>query len=269
MIKNSKGSRKAKELLLEIGFEEITDIPMDIFVAGLGATLIEIPLKNSDGKIVRGNSKTLIKINSEIQFEERKRFTVAHEIGHFLLHSKLDLGAHNETSNTLNWFNTTVQQAKKGIQEWEANDFASELLMPEDLIRKETFRKKFSPDLVKDLSIRFKTSLTSIIYRLLSLDIYPLFVVFVNKGIVRYWSKSNNFWIKVKNITKLAPPEDSVALEYIDANYEYLYSGKEKAQQIYKSIWFELKDDEDDSDFFEYCIPTKQYETIISVIWEK
>lgn len=115
MIKNSKGSRKAKELLLEIGFEEITDIPMDIFVAGLGATLIEIPLKNSDGKIVRGNSKTLIKINSEIQFEERKRFTIAHEIGHFLLHSKLDLGAHNETSNTLNWFNTTVQQAKKGI----------------------------------------------------------------------------------------------------------------------------------------------------------
>lgn len=269
MIKNSKGSRRAKELLEEIGFDEITDVPMDIFVAGLGATLIEMPLKNSDGKIVRGNSKTLIKINSEIQFEERKRFTIAHEIGHLLLHNKLDLGVHNETSNTLNWFNTAVQQAKKGIQEWEANDFASELLMPENLIRKETIRKKFSPDLVKDLSIRFKTSLTSIIYRLISLDIYPLFVVFVNKGLVRYWSKSNNFWIKVKNITKLSPPEDSVALEYIEANYEYLYSGKEKAQQIYKSIWFELKDDEDDSDFFEYCIPTKQYETIISVIWEK
>jgi hypothetical protein len=80
--------------------------------------------------------------------------------------------------------------------------------------------------------------------------------------------KSNNFWVKVKDITKLMPPEDSVALEYIDANYEYLYSDKEKAQQIYKSIWFELKDDEEDSNFFEYCIPTKQYETIISVIWE-
>jgi Zn-dependent peptidase ImmA (M78 family) len=269
MIKNSKGSRKAKELLLEIGFEEITDIPMDIFVAGLGATLIEIPLKNSDGKIVRGNSKTLIKINSEIQFEERKRFTIAHEIGHFLLHSKLELEVHNENSNTLNWYNTALHQAKKGIQEWEANDFASELLMPEQLIRKETFKKKFSPELVKELSLKFKTSLTSTIYRLLSLDIYPLFVVFINKGVVRYWSKSNNFWVKIKDITKLPPPEDSVALEYVDAGYEYLYSGKDKTQQIYKSTWFELKDDEDDSDFFEYCIPTKQYETIISVVWEK
>lgn len=269
MIKNSKGSRKAKELLLEIGFEEITDIPMDIFVAGLGATLIEIPLKNSDGKIVRGNSKTLIKINSEIQFEERKRFTIAHEIGHFLLHSKLELEVHNENYNTLNWYNTALHQAKKGIQEWEANDFASELLMPEELIRKETFRKKFSPELLKELSLKFKTSLTSTIYRLLSLDIYPLFVVFINKGVVRYWSKSNNFWVKIKDITKLTPPEDSVALEYVDAGYEYLYSGKDKAQQIYKSTWFELKEDEDDTVFFEYCIPTKQYETIISVVWEK
>lgn len=268
MRKNSKGSRKAKELLEDIGVEEITDIPMDLFVAGLDATLIEEPLKNSDGKIIRGNSKTLIKVNSEIKFEERKRFTIAHEIGHFLLHNKLDLEVHNETSNTLNWFNATEQQAKKGIQEWEANDFASELLMPESLVRRETYKKKFSPTLVKNLSIRFKTSLTSIIYRLVSLDIYPLFVVFIHSGNVKFWSKSNNYWVKIKDITKLPPPEDSVAQEYINGNYEYLYSGNDKAQRIYKSTWFEIKDDEDDTPFFEYCLPTKEYKTIISVIWE-
>lgn len=269
MIKNKKGSNKAKMLLQEIGFDEITEIPMDIFVAALGATLIEESLPNSDGKIIRGNTKTLIKINSDIIFEERKRFTIAHEIGHYLLHNKLELDVHNETSNSLNWFNSTEQQAKKGIQEWEANDFAAELLMPEALVRKETFRKIFSPDLVKQLSTRFKTSITSIIYRLLSLDIYPLFVVFISTGIVRYWSKSNSFWVRVQNITKLPPPQNSVAEEYVEAGYEYIYTGNDKAQIINKSTWFELKEDEDDSDYFEYCIPTKQYETIISVIWEE
>jgi hypothetical protein len=269
MIKNKKGSNKAKMLLQEIGFDEITEIPMDIFVAALGATLIEEPLTNSDGKIIRGNTKTLIKVNSDIKFEERKRFTIAHEIGHYILHNKLELDVHNETSNSLNWFNSAEQQAKKGIQEWEANDFAAELLMPEALVRKETFRKKFSPDLVKQLSTRFKTSITSIIYRLLSLDIYPLFVVFISSGIVRYWSKSNNFWVRVLNITKLPPPRNSVAEEYIEAGYEFIYTGNDKAQTIDKSIWFELKDDEEDTDFFEYCIPTKQYQTIISVIWEE
>lgn len=113
MIKNKKGSNKAKALLEEIGFDEITDIPMDIFVAGLGATLIEESLPNSDGKIIRGNTKTLIKVNSDIQFEERRRFTIAHEVGHYLLHSKLELEVHNENSNSLNWFNSAEQQAKK------------------------------------------------------------------------------------------------------------------------------------------------------------
>jgi len=269
MVRNKRGSNRAKELLEEIGFDEITEIPMDIFVAGLGATLIEEHLPNSDGKIIRGTTKTLIKVNSDIQFEERRRFTIAHEVGHYLLHSKLELEVHNETTNSLNWFNSTEQQAKKGIQEWEANDFAAELLMPEALVRKETFKKKFSPDLVRDLSIRFRTSLTSIIYRLLSLDIYPLFVVFISGGTVRYWSKSKTFWVRVQNITKLPPPANSVAEEYIEAGYEFLYQGTDKAQIIAKSTWFELRDDEDDIDYFEYCIPTKQYKTIVSVIWEE
>lgn len=113
-----KGSIRAKQLLDEIGFDEITDLPMPQFVSGLGATLIEEPLSNSDGKIVRGRTKTLIKINSEIPYEEKRRFTMAHEVGHYLLHEQLEV--HNENSNTLNWFNNTEQQMQKGIQEWEA-----------------------------------------------------------------------------------------------------------------------------------------------------
>lgn len=267
-MKNRKGSIRAKELLNEIGFDEISDLPMDILVSGLGATLILTPLKNSDGKIIRGNSKTLIKINSEIPYEEKIRFTIAHEIGHFLMHDKLNLDVHNDNSNTLNWFKSTEQQAKRGVQEWEANDFASELLMPEEVFKKEIHRKKFSPDLVKQLSSKFKTSLTSVVYRLMSLDLYPLFIVSIHNNKVSYWNKSKNFWVKVKDITKLLPPEDSVAKEYIDADFNFIYKENEKAQIISKSVWFELNPSEADSDFYEYCIPTKQYKSIISVIWE-
>jgi hypothetical protein len=268
MKANKKGSLKAIELLEEIGFDDISDLSMDVFVAGLGATLIMESLKNSDGKIIRGNSKTLIKVNSEIPYEEKIRFTIAHEIGHFLLHNKLDLEVHNDNSNTLNWFKATEQQAKKGLQEWEANDFASELLMPERIFRKFTEKKKFSPALIQELSKRFKTSLTSVAYRLVALDIYPLFIVSIHNGIVSYWNKSDNFWVKIKDITKLSPPEDSVAQEYIEADYNFIYKESEKAQLIPKSVWFELKSYEKDSDFYEYCIPTKQYKSIISVIWE-
>lgn len=268
MKTNKRGSIKAKELLEKIGFDDISDLPMDLLVSGLGATLIIEPLKNSDGKIVRGNSKTLIKVNSEIPYEGKKRFTIAHELGHHLLHNKLDLELHNDNKDTLNWFKSSEQQAKKGLQEWEANDFASELLMPEKVLRKFVENKRFSPNLIKDVASHFKTSLTSVTYKLASLNIYPLFIVSIHRGKVSYWNLSKNFWVKVKDITKLEPPENSVAQEYIEANYDFIYKEFEGAQLISKSVWFELKTYEKDSDFYEYCIPTKQNQSIISIIWE-
>lgn len=265
-MKNKKGSVRAKQFLEETGFDEITDLDMGLVVSAIGATLIEEPISNSDGTIVRGKTKTLIKVNSEIPYPEKKRFTIAHEIGHYLLHEKLEV--HGENSNTLNWFNNTEQQMQKGIQEWEANDFAAELLMPEGLFVKEATGKKFTPDLLKSLSERFKTSITSTLFRYVDLDLHPVFVVFMSNGIVNYWKKSNRMWVKIKDITKLSPPSDSVADEYIEAGYEFVYSGKDKKQTIEKSTWFELKDEEEDSVFYEYCIPTKNYKTLISVVWE-
>lgn len=262
---NNKGKNKAKEVLEEIGFEEVTDVSNADLVRGFGVIFIFEPLDNADGKIIRGEKRTIIKVNSSIPYPARIRFIIAHELGHFFLHKKLEL--HTDNSKTLNWFNLE-NQAKRGLQEFEANDFASEFLMPENKFRDFVYGKYFSPDLIKELSIRFKTSLTSIVYRLITLDICPLFVVFIANGIVKYWLKSSDLRCWVEDLTKLPPPEDSVAREYINADYDFVYTGNEKAQEISRSTWFKLNENQEDSDFLEYCIPTKQYKTIISIIWE-
>jgi hypothetical protein len=59
-------------------------------------------------------------------------------------------------------------------------------------------------------------------------------------------------------------------MEYIKKDYIFVYSHEEKAQTIYKSTWFNLNDndEEEDTEFYEYCIPTKKYKTVLSVIWE-
>lgn len=262
---NNKGKNRAKEVLVEIGFDEITDLSNDDLVRGFGVIFIMAPLDNADGKIIRGKKRTIIKVNSSIPYPERIRFIVAHELGHYFLHNKLEL--HTDNSNTLNWFNLE-NQAKRGLQEFEANDFASELLMPEKVFRKYVNGKYFSPDLIKELSTRFQTSLTSIVYRFITLDICPLFVVFIADGIVKYWRKSSDLKCWVEDITKLPPPEDSVAKEYIEADYDFVYTGNEKAQEISRSTWFKLNENQEDSDFLEYCIPNKQFKTLISIIWE-
>ncbi|WP_036385087.1 ImmA/IrrE family metallo-endopeptidase [Muricauda sp. MAR_2010_75] len=265
MKTNNKGKNKAIEVLQEIGFDEVTELSNSELISGFGIIYISEPLDNADGKIIRGKKRTIIKVNSSIPYPGRIRYVAAHELGHYFLHDKLEI--HTDNSKTLNWFKIE-KQAKRGLQEFEANDFASELLMPEKLFRQFVLNKSFTPSLIKEISTRFQTSLTSVIYRLISLDIAPILVVFMTDGVVRYWRKSTDLRGWVKDITKLSPPDDSVAKEYIDANYEFIYKGEEKAQEISRSTWFQLHENQEDSDFLEYCIPTKQYKTIISVIWE-
>jgi Zn-dependent peptidase ImmA (M78 family) len=258
---------KAQNLLAECGFEEITFMPMDLFVAGIDAILIEEELNNCDGKIIFGESKNIIKVDSTIQFEERKRFVIAHEIGHLILHKDLTLP--DDTFSNFNIIEGTEKFLKTGKQELEANEFASELLMPTKLFLQQARGKKFTPLLMRQLAERFKTSLTATVLKYLQCDLHPICIVFIENEKVRYWKKSDDLKVWLADITRLAPPRDSVAMEYIQKDYSFVYSMEEKAQTISKSTWFKIGEyNDEDSTFYEYCIPTKKYKTILSIIWE-
>lgn len=258
---------QAKQLLSNLGFDEITDLPMGLFVAGLDAIFIEEELKNYDGKIIFGKSKTVIKINSLIQFVERKRFVTAHEVGHLIMHKNFELP--EDTFSNFNIIAGMEKSFKNGKQELEANEFACELLMPETLFINEAKGRKFTPLLIKQLAARFKTSLTSTVFRYMQLDLHPICLVFIENGLVKYWKKSDDLNVWLKDYNRLPPPPDSVAMEYLQSDYEYIYTLEEKTQSINKSTWFTLSNyDNNDTEFYEYCIPTRRYKTILSIIWE-
>lgn len=267
MNRKSKATIQAQQLLDNCGFDEITNLEMDLFVSGLDAMLIEEVLTNCEGKIIFGKNKTVIKVNSNIQFEQRKRFVIAHEIGHLILHKNMQLP--DDTFSNFNIISGMENTFKNGKQELEANEFASELLMPEKLFIKEAQGKKFTPLLIKQLSDRFKTSLTATLFRYLQFKtLHPICIIFIENGKVKYWKKSDDLKVWLNDFTKLPPPSDSVAHEYIQKNYDFVYKLEEKAQIINKSTWFKLGEYDDDTDFYEYCIPTKKYQTIVSIIWE-
>ncbi|KAA6323722.1 hypothetical protein EZS27_026868 [termite gut metagenome] len=121
MIINN-GVIAAQRLLDEFGLENLKDFSVEDLIYARDILLEEKKISNSDGRIVFGNTKTKISINSEIKYIGRRRFTLAHELGHFELH-------HNKNThledNTL-----TLDYFKNGGQEYEANQFATELLMP-------------------------------------------------------------------------------------------------------------------------------------------
>ncbi len=87
----------------------------------------------------------VIRIN-RCHHPNRKRYTVAHEIGHWCLHK------HDKKLFKDKIF---FRGGEKSKTEWQANQFASEILMPED-----EFRRKVNSGITKveDLAKEFKVS---------------------------------------------------------------------------------------------------------------
>ena len=92
---------------------------------------------------------------------------------------------------------------KNGKQELEANEFASELLMPEKLFLNEAKDKKITPLLIKQLAEKFKTSLTATVFRYMQLDLHPICLVFIENGIVKYWKKSEELRVWFSDYIRL------------------------------------------------------------------
>jgi Zn-dependent peptidase ImmA (M78 family) len=257
MITNN-GVIAAQRLLDEFGLENLKDFSVEDLIYARDILLEEKKISNSDGRIVFGNTKTKISINSEIKYIGRRRFTLAHELGHFELH-------HNKNThledNTL-----TLDYFKNGGQEYEANQFATELLMPKKEFIVFTTKKVFSPNLLRDIADYFQTSITSVAFRYLELGQHPIFLFYCKDGKVIYWKNTENYYRKVKDITQLSVPENSVAMEFF--NDGTIYSKNESAQEIVKSTWFETKQYDSDDEYFEYAIVTKNYNTVLSIVWE-
>jgi Zn-dependent peptidase ImmA (M78 family) len=260
----NKGANTAIQLRKTIGIHDPNEIELETVILGSGGYLQFKPMRKVDGRIVHGKNISTIIINSDIQYEGRKRFALAHELGHLIMHKECPI--HND-SGSLDWFNDAIHQLKNGIHEYEANQFATEYLMPLELFIKEAKGQKFGPQLIHSLSKRFLTSLTSTAFRYFETNLRPIAMFHIYDGVIRYWKKSNDLKYWIEDRIKLPPPPDSVAMEYINAEYKQIYK-PEELQEISKSTWFRLNEDESDSRFYEYCIVTTQYKNILSIVWE-
>lgn len=255
----SRPALVAAELINKLGLDNPASIAIEDLIAYHDGIVQEIPLTNCDGRMVMKNGKSIVSLNSNIDFPQRKRFVLAHELGHMLLHGGIEATFSDDYS--------TLEGYKHGPQEIEANDFASTLLMPVELFRAACFKKKFSPDLLRQLADVFNTSITSTAYRYIDLGNHPICTFFSKDGKIFYWKKSKDFYGKIPDTTKLSVPSDSVANEFYA--YNRIYRKEESAQEITKSTWFELGEYDKDTPMYEYCIITPRYNTVLSVIWER
>lgn len=160
--------KAAEEVLEQAGS---TELPIDIYtLAERHATVIKRPLGTDiSGALIPGpDEKWIIVVNAE-QAEVRQRFTVAHELGHLLLHGYA-------TAHADRFFKLRDARSSEGsaVDEIQANQFAAELLMPRRMLLEATHEQVLDhaaddgvfDQLVEDLAKRFKVSRQAMAIRL-------------------------------------------------------------------------------------------------------
>lgn len=141
-----------------------------------------------EGALMRkpGSAEWGIFFNSAISSPGRKNFTLAHELGHYLLHrfrSAEDIVC--QRSDMWAW------DSEYGVMEAEANQFASFLLMPRDDFDAQTtnFRRPQISDF-EAISERYDVSITAAILKWLELTTRRAMIVISRDGFVD-WARSS------------------------------------------------------------------------------
>lgn len=96
----------------------------------LGIEIRSGDLGDVSGLLVRKGEAAIIGVNST-QMRQRQRFTIAHELGHFLLHEGLE--HHVDHDYRIN-FRSDLSSKATNVDEIEANFFAASILMPKQFL---------------------------------------------------------------------------------------------------------------------------------------
>ncbi len=170
-----RAEKKAKELLKNQGITG-PPVPVEALARKIGAELAFEPFEGEDdisGILYRKGEQSIIGINSAHP-NTRQRFSIAHEIGHLVLHTKrlfVDKVVRVD-------FRDSISSLAINNEEISANVFAAELLMPRDFIEREikrisSKRKSLQSKerLIRELANIFDVSLQAMEYRLNNLGI--------------------------------------------------------------------------------------------------
>lgn len=177
----------ARELLSRFPIEQ--PVNLETVASALGLHIRNVKSKGFEGALIRMPTRALgiVAVRVGIRGLGRERFTIAHEIGHYVLPG-------------WNWRSSVCRT--DGIeslipsgtdQEIAANRFASELLLPANAVRAIVMERWPSTRTTKFIADRFKTSLTAAAIQCMVATDEACAVVVSIEGTVKFYKASRSW----------------------------------------------------------------------------
>jgi len=244
-------STRAEEIIRNLKIREPAEIQVIEIAMERGAFVREKHLDGSEARLIRKGALGIITVNSSILEEGRKRFAIAHELGHFELHAVSQLILCTE-EDMFAW------NENKG-QEIEANEFAASILMPKDIFAQHSKRGQPNMEVVRDLAAKFTTTLTATALRYVQLSLEPCAVAISRDGIIRWYKKSASFDFHVKVGEKLS--QNTYAFDFYDG-----MDLPDRPQKAPAYAWL-AGDIDGEAEIFEHSLAIRSYGVVLSLLW--
>jgi hypothetical protein len=142
---------------------------------------------------------------------ERRRFTIAHELGHFILHRSQRPSFSCDKESVYSGADTirTIER--------EADDFASNLLMPGDLLREWISDQRIDLHVLSAIAQRFEVSFEALCIRFIKFTPQRAILVYWDNGFVKYeWRSSSAIRTRARirrNGDPAEPPPGTLAAD--------------------------------------------------------
>lgn len=177
MAARRKMIRRIVEELLDK--HQIKEPPVDVekICESHGLSVVRKDVESISGFIIRNDGKAVIGVNSSNALV-RQRFTIAHELAHYLIHPPGTDDVHVDSGFDVR-FRDELSSQGTDKSEQEANFFAAELLMPQKFLEVD-LKNVGKIDLVdggeflqivENLAHKYEVSSQSLLFRLTNLGV--------------------------------------------------------------------------------------------------
>ncbi|MBK9097330.1 MAG: ImmA/IrrE family metallo-endopeptidase [bacterium] len=267
-MKNSRPAELASQLINRYCIEHPGQLNVEELAFAENLAIKESKSNNFYGRLIHNSNAGIISISKSITDYGSKRFTVAHEIGHYFNERNDKItnasGADNNYRNLFRCAENDINSVNKiKARESDANEFAAELLMHRPWFNDFIIKRRIDFELIKELAEYFNVSLSAAALRYINIGKYPAAVIYSRDGIVKWSAFHEYFPLKFLSPGYKVREETAVSDFFLDRTMQTC------ADLIPAYVWFaEDYKCKSGTYFYEQSVAMPGYNAVLTLLWE-
>lgn len=248
---------EAASLLLEdLGIDSYPIDPLEI-CSMLGIHIFEEPFDGIEGVLLFDGRKASIGLNKNQTYLPRRKFSIAHELGHFTM--DINYGETKFFSCTKKMIETFD---KSENIELRADQFASELILPSKLVKPLFNNQEPSWAVLKEIANQFEVSLLPAAIKFINATNLSCCLVISSQNQIKFYRPSKKFRYNMQM--------DSRILSDLTFAHKAMKGNPipDDFNIVSADNWISGVNVTTDSEIYEWSLPINRFGTVLTIIWD-